>query len=128
MNTPIIEPSDLNILFPEGISLELSGKTFVITPFKFGKLPRIIKVLSNCAKEAKGIKFGSTVDPELALGLIATCGEDLIALMAEVLEVEIEFIQNLEQDEAVNLLVAFYQVNKDFFSKKLLPILKSLKV
>ena len=48
--------------------------------------------------------------------------------MAEVLEVEIEFIQNLEQDEAVNLLVVFYQVNKDFFSKKLLPILKSLKV
>jgi hypothetical protein len=114
----------LEVLFPTGKEITLQGSTYVIKPFTFGQLPKVIKAITKAAKSVEDLKLdGSTIKPEVALTILSESGEDLINLLAEFIKVERTFIEDLQMDEAINLITAFFEVNADFFTKKVLPIL-----
>ena len=53
-------------------------------------------------------------------------GEDLFSLMAILSDQPLEFIEELDLDEAVILLTAILEVNLDFFIQKVLPSISQL--
>lgn len=119
----------LEVLFPSGKEITLTGKQFTITPFKFGQLPKVIKAITKAATNYEALKIeGTKIKPEVALTILSESGEDLIVLLSDILQVERTFIENLDPDEAVNLIIAFFEVNSDFFTKRVVPLItKALK-
>lgn len=116
--------TELDILFPNGKEIVLAGTTFIIKPFTFGQMPKVIKVLQLAGAQVEQLKLqGKSATPAVALSVIAECGEELIKLMAEILKVDADFISNLSQEEAIELLKSFYEVNSDFFKSRVMPLL-----
>jgi hypothetical protein len=67
---------------------------------------------------------GKAQDAAAIMAIFSEAGEDIIKLIAKLINKEISFVQELEMDESVLLIQAIIDVNKDFFSKKVTPILK----
>jgi hypothetical protein len=117
--------TEIQKIFPE-VNLELAGKEFKIVPFKFGQMPKIMKLMEKLAVPAqKAIREGTTHDITTVFGLMAEGGVELIQLMAEGIKVPVEFVENLDQEDGVKLLAAFIEVNKDFFVQRVLPLIQS---
>ena len=113
--------AELNVLFPQGKTITIGGEEVTITPFTFGQLPQVMKVMKGLAETAKGKKL----DASLALDVFSEAGDDIIILMAKCIGKDIMFITSLQQDEGIALMLAFLEVNADFFIKKVLPMLKA---
>lgn len=73
--------------------------------------------------------FSTGKEPDLAAFLEAgaDASSDLMQLMAECIKQPVSFIEDLDPDEGFQLIGAFFEVNADFFIKKVLPELKNLK-
>ena len=116
----------LEVLFPTGKEITLSGRQFVIKPFTFGQLPKVLKAVKKSTKmiEEQGIST-SNVNSEAVLTILSESGTDLIDLLSEIMAVEKDFIEGLQVDEAIILITSFIEVNSDFFSKKVAPVLQA---
>lgn len=119
----------IQILFPEGKEIILKESVFIIKPFTFGQLPKVIKAITKASKTFEEIKMTqNTINPADALSILSESGDELVELLADILKVEKSFIEDLEMDEAVELITAFFEVNTDFFTKRVVPLLqKALK-
>jgi len=116
--------NELEILYPEGKEVLLQGQSFVVKPFTFGQMPKVIKVLKLAGAQVEQLKLqGKSASATTALTIIAECGEELIKLMAEILKVEESFIAEISQEEAIQLLKTFFEVNSDFFLKRVMPLI-----
>lgn len=119
--------SDLDIIFPNGIELELSGKQVTVKKFKFGQLPKVMKALKTIAEPAiAAIQKGQQPDLALFMEIGADVSGDLMQLMADCIGQPLSFIEDLDPDEGIKLISAFLEVNADFFIKKVLPELKDM--
>ena len=119
--------SDLDIIFPNGIELELSGKQVTVKKFKFGQLPKVMKALKTIAEPAiSAIQKGQQPDLALFMEIGADVSGDLMQLMADCIGQPLSFIEDLDPDEGIKLISAFLEVNADFFIKKVLPELKDM--
>lgn len=119
--------SDLDIIFPNGIELELSGKQVTVKKFKFGQLPKVMKALKTIAEPAiAAIQKGQQPDLALFMEIGADISGDLMQLMADCIGQPLSFIEDLDPDEGIKLISAFLEVNADFFIKKVLPELKDM--
>lgn len=119
--------SDLNIIYPEGLKLTLQGQEVTINKFKFGQLPKVMRAIKSVAGPALQA-FQTGVEPNLELFMEAgaEASSDLMQLMAECIKKPVSFIEDLDPDEGIKLIGAFFEVNADFFIKKVLPELKNL--
>lgn len=119
----------IQILFPEGKEIILKESVFIIKPFTFGQLPKVIKAITKASKTFEEIKMTqNSINPADALSILSESGDELVELLADILKVEKSFIEDLEMDEAVELITAFFEVNTDFFTKRVVPLLqKALK-
>jgi hypothetical protein len=119
--------SDLDIIFPNGIELELGGKQVTVKKFKFGQLPKVMKALKTIAEPAiAAIQQGQQPDLALFMEIGADVSGDLMQLMADCIGQPLSFIEDLDPDEGIKLISAFLEVNADFFIKKVLPELKDM--
>ena len=119
----------LEVLFPQGKEVQLQGQTFNITPFKLGQLPVVLKAIQKIIQPIKQAEAnGNFNDPAFLMGLIVEAGDDVIQLFSTILNRPIEFVQNFEMDESVNLVTAMIEVNSDFFSKRVQPLLHKNKI
>lgn len=119
--------SDLNIIYPEGIKLTLQGQEITVNKFKFGQLPKVMRAIKTIAGPAlEAIQKGTEPNLELFLENGAEISADLMNLMGECIGKPTSFIESLDIDEGVRLISSFFEVNADFFIKKVLPELKNL--
>ena len=119
--------SDLDIIFPNGIELELGGQTVTVKKFKFGQLPKVMKAVKTIAEPAiQAIQGGKQPDLSLFLEVGADVSSDIMQLMADCIGKPLSFIEDLDPDEGIKLISAFLEVNADFFIKKVLPELKDM--
>lgn len=108
----------IELLFPQGKTVTLKGKSYVIKPFGFGKFPKIMKLFQD-------LKDVPTTSEQTSV-------KDLIAFIGENAEVVVEFsvlatgekrefFDDVPADEGVELVQAIIAVNSDFFVKRLQP-------
>lgn len=132
------EKDELNILFPVN-EMDLAGEKINLRPFVFGKWTEVIKksadivkiVLDAINKDGEAVldvsltKEDFKVSPqayELLFKLINEGGENIYDILAISARKTREWVNNLEGEDGINLLIGTFAVNKDFFSKRVLPL------
>ena len=108
---------DLKVLAPqETISTKLGA--VVVKPFKFTQFPRVIEILSGFSSSVNvdNLEAGDIVNL-----LMRNQGEDLFELMCMASGKDKEWLDELEADEGIELLMKVVEQNMDFFNKKLIP-------
>lgn len=117
--------SELEILFPQGIEVTLKEELFTVKPFTLGQIPLVMAAMQKIAGPAQAALYsGKAQDAATLMGIFAVAGEDIIKLIAKIINKPEEYVNSLEMDESVKLIEAIVNVNKDFFLKKVTPILK----
>ena len=124
----------LDVLFPEGKAVDAGGETLTLTPFKFGQYPKALKLMIPLvsAFKASGI-LGLDTEGNLvissdwmvlvdgAVSLLAEVGDPMIDLCALATGKPREWLENISADEGVSLLRGVFEVNSDFFEKRIAP-------
>ena len=108
---------DLKVLAPqETVSTKLGG--VVVKPFKFTQFPRVIEILSGFSSS---INIDNLEAGDIVNLLMRNQGEDLFELLCMASGKDKEWLDELEADEGIELLMKVVEQNMDFFNKKLIP-------
>lgn len=116
--------SELAVMFPEGKSLTIHDANLVIKPFKFGELSKVMKLTDGIMGSLVGASQSKNIAGVLRV-IIGDHGDKVAELMALSSKQPIDWVNNLEVDEAIELFAAILEVNADFFIRKVLPQLTS---
>ncbi len=124
--------SDLDTLFP-GREVALStGEKIELAPFYFGQLPKAVKLLRPVTEAVRsagiagfdGANFSLANDWPLRLPqLMDEAGEALIEFVAFAANKPRVWFDTLGSDDGIALAKAAFEVNGDFFVRKVAPML-----
>lgn len=122
---------DLQVVLPEDVRVVIRGQEIVIRRIKVRQLTQVMQAVVPFYDKLKAIKLRQNKDDVSIIrmdlfGLLADHGPDIFKVMAILSDRPIEYIEDLDLDEAVALFVAVLEVNLDFFTQKVLPSLSLL--
>jgi hypothetical protein len=118
--------SDIQTIFP-GKEVKISGETVTVKPFTFGQLPKVMKLLNKLSGPILASQSaGEAIDTTMLFGLLAEGSDDLVSLISASSGLSVQTINLLQQDEGIELLAAFIEVNGSFFVQRVLPLIKTL--
>ena len=102
--------------------LSIAGTTLEITPLRVGELPQFLAAVQPIAEVF-------SVNPDW-LSLLALHGRSLLKAMALAARSDLVWVESLEVDDAVRLAQAVFEVNADFFVRRVAPAVQqaALKV
>lgn len=100
---------------PVPTSIVIGGETLDITPIKVGELPVF-------ARAVQPVAVHLSASPDW-LAIIASHGEALIDAMSIAIRRPREWVAGLDLDEALRLAHAVFEVNADFFLRRLMPVI-----
>lgn len=106
---------DLSALPPVPTTIVVGGETLDITPIVVGELPAFAKALQPVATH-----ISESTD---WLALFASHGDDLIDAISIASRRPREWVAGLDLDEAMRLAQAVFEVNADFFIRRLMPVI-----
>lgn len=98
---------------PEPVVVTLSGTALELTPIRLGELPRLLAVVRPLAEEI-------TSDPDW-MALLGRHGDAVLDLLAITTRRERAWINDLSLEDAVLLAAAVFEVNADFFVRRIAP-------
>lgn len=105
--------SDLDLLVPQAQTLELAGQHLSISPLVLGELPAMLKAVRPFAEQLAG-------EPDW-LALLCEHGDALLAALALASRQPRDWVAALALDEAITLTTAVFEVNADFFVRRVAP-------
>lgn len=105
--------SDLDVLVPQGQELELDGQRLTIRPLVVGELPAMLKAVRPFAEQLTG-------EPDW-LALLCDHGDALLAALALASRQPRDLVDALALDDAITLAAAVFEVNADFFVRRVAP-------
>lgn len=91
----------------------VAGVAVELTPIRLGELPRILAVVHPMVADL-------SAEPDW-LTLFATHGEAVLDLLALATRRERAWVNDLSLDDAVRLAAAVFEVNADFFVRRVAP-------
>ncbi len=98
---------------PVPVSVEIAGEHIDLTPLKVGEVPAF-------ARAVQPIAASLSASPDW-LALLADHGEAVIEAIAIASRRPRDWVASLDLDEAVQLAESVFEVNADFFIRRLLP-------
>lgn len=104
---------DFKTFPPAPVVVTLSGVALELTPIRLGELPRLLAVVRPLAEEI-------TIDPDW-MALLGRHGDAVLDLLAITTRRERAWINDLSLEDAVLLAAAVFEVNADFFVRRLAP-------
>lgn len=117
---------ETNIIFPSTKQISIGEETLTLTPIKFGQLPKALLIVQRIgALLIEHVKDNTIQTPVAMLEIAALGGEDLIQLVAFGVGKPREWFDTLDADTGLEILISFVEVNLDFFTKRVLPMLNS---
>lgn len=115
--------TELAQLFPIGKQISINEENLTIKPFKFGELPRVFKCIEPITGVLAQMLASGEVNAGSIAGLVANGGDSILDLIALGTKKPRGWVDQLEMDQGVELLVSIFEVNADFFTQKVLPTL-----
>lgn len=108
----------------EGKELERSDSVF-IRPLPFRRWPQAIghiaKLLEYLPEE--GLNFSSNIDLAVWIATLAgQVSDDLFAVIELATDKKPEFFDTVDPDDGVKIIMAVIEVNKDFFTRNVMPL------
>ena len=104
---------DLETIFPQGQILDIGGQRIEIRPLVLGELPAMLRAIRPFASEL-------SAEPDW-LALLAEHGEALLRALAIASHRSDDWVASLELDDAITLGAAVFEVNADFFVRRVAP-------
>ena len=101
------------VLPPVPVFVEITGERIDLTPIKVGDLPAF-------ARAVQPIAASLSASPDW-LALLADHGEAVIEAIGVASRRPRDWVASLDLDEAVRLAESVFEVNADFFIRRLLP-------
>lgn len=120
---------DMSVLEPASTQVSYRGETLQITPIKVGQIPRFLRVarpLFGVLAGGVGTSPGGAAGGVSVLDMVALIeqhGEAIIEAAAIACGKPPEWVEGGELDELVNLVRVVIEVNGDFFTRKVVPLL-----
>lgn len=111
------ELKELEALQPLSSIVNIKGIAVEVKPFKFRQLFMALKHVSNLVSEINTYE-DQTVQ---ILRVLGEHPEDVIGLISLSSGQPITFFEDLDAEEGIDLALAVWTVNKDFFSQKIQP-------
>ena len=111
--------SELDILVPPGMDLNIAGEAITLKPLKVGQLPAFLRVISPVMKHLSAGEINW-------LELFGGRGDDLLAAIAIAVGKPRDWVDDLAADDAILLAAKVIEVNADFFTRTVLPKLDGL--
>jgi hypothetical protein len=96
--------------------LTVAGTTVEITPLRVGELPQFLAAVQPIAEVF-------SEDPDW-LSLLAVHGRALVKAIALAARSDLVWVESLQLDDAVRLAEAVFEVNADFFVRRVAPALQ----
>lgn len=115
---------EVSLIFPEGKEITVKKEAIKIMPFGFGKFPKLLALMKDFKEPAPGTE----VNIKNIAVMIADNSEAVMELCMLATGKKREWLDDVPPDEAVILLRSIFEVNIDFFVKRLQPtILESIQ-
>jgi hypothetical protein len=111
--------SELDILVPPVIDLNVAGEAISLKPLKVGQLPAFLRVISPVMKHLSAGEINW-------LELFGERGDDLLAAIAIAVGKPRDWVDDLAADDAILLAAKVIEVNSDFFTRTVLPKLDGM--
>lgn len=105
--------SDLDVLVPQPQVVDLAGQRLAISPLVLGELPAMLKAVQPFAQRLAG-------EPDW-LALLSDHGDALLTGLAIASRQPREWVDALALDDAITLAATVFEVNADFFVRRLAP-------
>ena len=96
--------------------LTVAGTTVEITPLRVGELPQFLAAVQPIVEVF-------SEDPDW-LSLLAVHGRALLKAIALAARSDLVWVESLQLDDAVRLAEAVFEVNADFFVRRVAPALQ----
>ena len=123
INNPLAD--DLASVFPATKVVNVNGRDIEISPFKFKVLLKVLNHVNNLFSDS-GFLDQYTLIQTLLRG-VSQHPDDVIGILKLATGItEDSFYDEISSADGVNLILATWEVNKDFFSQKLGDKLKNL--
>lgn len=112
---------ELEVLFPQGKQITVKGETLNVTPFKLGELPKLFKIVEPIFGSIQELTNLGSNKALLFTSLMSKDGESFILLASMGIRKPVEWVNDLDLDEAADVLLTVIEVNLSFFVQKVLP-------
>lgn len=118
--------SEIQTLFPGKEVTISTGETITIKPFTFGQLPKALKLSQKIGQSlASAYNDGKLTDSKQAITSAIECladgGEEIIELVMLATGKPRTWFDTVPGEDTIDILNAFVEVNKDFFTQKIIP-------
>ncbi len=139
--TDTANKADVDVLFPEK-SFEVNGEQITVRPFYFGEFPKVVKLLQpilTTLANSQLLRVTTTEGGEQKLhvvvpenivevmsNLMLDSSEPLIDLLSFATGKPTDWFDTLPFDKGVELSALWFEVNKDFFVRRVVPLMKKL--
>ena len=119
--------SQLDVLYPAGKEVTAGGETITVKKIKFGKIPEASRLIVPISKQIAAVFRPDDSRTVFDMGalfveLMANGGDALIVALGFFINKPREWFDGIENDEGLELLKAVYEVNADFFRRRILPL------
>lgn len=121
---------DLDVLAPAGASVGYRGETIEVTPLTIGMLPKLVRTARPVID--KVLELESLPDDDsgelvtLVLDLVEHHGDQVFEAASICTGKPVDWLQDAGIDEFVVLVKTVFEVNRDFFTRRLVPLLGGL--
>jgi len=116
---------EAEILFPDGKTLEIAGESLTVGKMKLRQIIKATGLMSNVFDLVHEMYKVDAIDVNLIFKLFALHGDDMLEFLAIVLDKDRTYVDELDLDDAVELMIAVAEVNMDFFAQKLMPLVNN---
>ncbi len=123
--------ADLDTLIPDR-DLKIKGETVTVAPFFFGQWPKAIRLLRPLTESVRKTGIAGFTEQGFVLAsdwplrlpqLIDEAGEALLEFVAFAVNKPRDWFDTMGGDDGIALAKAVFEVNGDFFVKRIAPTL-----
>lgn len=114
---------ELNTLMPQPLIVTAGGESIEITPIRTGQLPPLLRAIGPLLK---GGLDGLDRDVADWITFVGLHGEAVAEAVAVAIKKPRDWVDELEPLELMTLAFAVLEVNRDFFTRQVLPALEKL--
>lgn len=117
---------DLEVLEPAPTEVSYRGERLEIQPLTIGQLPKFVRIarpVIDMLLDADLDSLAAGADVDLMMDLIDKHGEKVFDAAALITGKPRDWIEGGDPAEFIALALKFVEVNRDFFTRKLAPLL-----
>lgn len=117
--------TESEILFPQGKVVVVDGTEITVSRMKLHQIIKGTGLLSGVFDIVFQLFQTENINPKLIMELFNTDGDNMLEFISIAIGQDRKFVNELELDNAIDILVAILEVNMDFFVSKVMPMMNS---